>query len=141
MRTSDVAKILENIQDPNQKRQLENILTGKIVKRIRCMSSKCKGRIIGEVYTNGKINPTIQKDGLMYLRATRQRLDGFLGFQCWCGNDSRLCLAEKGVQGIEQNAITKTDLEEVWSRLQKKPVDYPIIAGKQSVDNFLIEQL
>lgn len=141
MRNSDVLKILDNIKNPSQKRQLQEILTGKIVQRIRCMSSTCNGRIVGIVYSNGDIKPTIEEDGRMFLRATRTRLDGYLGFQCWCGNDSRLCDAEKGVSGIENNAVTKADLETVYERLQKRPVAYPINNGSQRIDNFLIEQI
>jgi hypothetical protein len=31
------------------------------------------------------------------LRATRKRLDGHMGYECSCGNDSRLGSAEQGI--------------------------------------------
>ena len=138
----DTMKLLDNIKDPVQRGMIQNILMNNVVKVIRCMSSSCKGRIIGNIYSDGKIAPTVDsKDGLMYMRAYRQRLDGFLGFQCWCGNDSRLCKAEIGVSGIENNAPQKSDLEQVFNRLQNKPVYYPEKDGRQDIDNFRIENI
>jgi len=138
----DITKLLNNIKDPGQRMQIQNILTGNIVKVVRCMSKSCNGRIVANVYASGKIEPVFdEEDGKMYLRASRNRLDGYLGFQCWCGNDSRLCDAEIGVSGIENNAPQKSDLETVWNRLQKRPVNYPERDGKQDIDNFRIETI
>jgi hypothetical protein len=37
------------------------------------------------------------EDGLMYLRSSRRRTDGELGFECWCGADSRIAPNEDGI--------------------------------------------
>lgn len=134
-------EILDNIKDERQRQQVKNILQSNVTHFVKCMSDKCKGRIVAEIDNNGKINPTVDKDGKMYLRAIRPRLDGYYGFQCWCGNDSRLCTAEKGVKGIEHNSVTKNDIEQVYKGLQKKPVSYPEKNGIQDIDNFRIEKI
>ena len=141
MENADISKILENISNKQHKGMVYNILTHKVSKVVKCRSSSCKGRIIAQIYENGSIIPVVNNKGMMFLLATRERLDGHLGFQCRCGNDSRLCEAEKGISGIENNAIQKSDIEEVWERLQKKPVNYPIKGKKQIVDKFLIEKI
>lgn len=140
MNNEQIKKILNRFPD-KQRQDVENILYGKIVKQVKCLSKKCKGRIIAYIYSNGKIREIGDEKGLIYLRASRRRLDGELGFQCWCGNDSRLCEAEKGNKGIENNAVQKSDLHEVFAKLEKNPKQYPPINGKQEVDKFLIEDI
>ena len=137
---SDLRKILDNIPDKGQRDIVANILTGQITKVVKCMSKECDGRIIAHIYMNGDIRPT-HSDGVMFMRASRNRLDGQIGFQCWCGNDSRLCEAEIGVEGIESGAVQKSDIETVWSRLQGKPAVYPEVAGAKLVDGFSIEDI
>lgn len=133
-------EILNSIPDPAQRKAIADILKGKIIKRVKCLSDKCDGRVIAHIYDDGRITATIDS-GRMYLAASRKRLDGYIGFQCLCGNDSRLAEHEMGVEGIEMNAITKDDVEKVWDKLQSQPANYPIIKGKQIVDNFLIEEI
>lgn len=152
---SSVRQILDNIPDTKQRDLIANILSGKIVKEVRCLNDKpwyknengkrikikpCNGRLIAHIYSDGKIRMAAS-EGKAWLRAIRYRLDGSLGFECWCGNDSRLCEAEKGVTGIEQNTVTKEDIEEVWDNLQKKPANYPISKGKQVIDGFEIREI
>lgn len=136
-----IQKLLENISDPKQKILLENIAYGKIIKQIKCMSKECKGRIVAYIYNNGDIRGATNEIGEMHLRAIRHRLDGYLGFECWCGNDSRLCKEEKGVAGIENNTIQASDIELVAERIFKTNPQYPIRDKKQLIDNFLIEEL
>ena len=141
MAQQNIADFLKTIKDPKQRAQIQSILQSDVVKVVKCMSKKCKGRIVAHVMSDGTIKPITDDKGFMHLRAIRPRLDGFYGFQCWCGNDSRLCEAEKGVKGIEHNAPQKKDLEEVWNRLQKEPASYPEVNGVQDIDNFRIEKI
>lgn len=100
----------------------------------------CNGRVIAHVYDNGKIRMAAS-DGKAWLRATRHRLDGHLGFQCWCGNDSRLSDAEKGVEAIEHNAIDKAAIEQVYENLKTMKKEYPVEGKRQVIDGFAIEEL
>jgi len=142
MRPEKAKKILETIKDPKQRKTVEGILYGIIVKNVRCMSKACKGRIVAHIYNDGSIKATTEKNKrgelLMFLRAFRHRLDGYLGFECWCGNDSRLCEAEKGVVG---RTVDKAGLEKVHDRLQRKPANYVEKNGKILIDKFLIEKI
>ena len=104
------------------------------------MSKTCKGRVIGHVYKDGSIRPTSDGDE-MYMRAYRNRLDGFLGFQCWCGNDSRLSPQEAEVPGMSTASPSKSDLERVWGNVAKKPSNYPTADGRQEVDGFRLEEV
>lgn len=140
MRTPELKKILANIPDSKQRKTIAEILTGKIEKNVRCNSDECKGRIVAYIHDNGKIEPTTDK-GVMWLLAYRHRLDGYLGFQCACGNDSRLSDQEKGIDGIENNSVTKKDIEQVWENLNLKPISYPNKNRKQLIDNFLLEEI
>lgn len=134
-----LSQMLGAITDPTMKTHINRIINTEVKKNIRCTSKKCKGAIIGTIDQNGNITPTFV-NGKMHMRSHRKRLDGGLGFQCWCGNDSRLATEEKGVRGIEQNAVTKDDLAQVWSNLGGKLKEYAIKNGKQDIDGFIIEE-
>lgn len=126
---------------PTLRRQVVDSLQGNIEFEIYCKSKTCKNRLLGYILDTKKFRPVTEKDGKMYCRAIRYRLDGAIGFQCWCGNDSRLSEQEKGVGGIENNAVTSNDLNEVYARLQKKPANYPTSKGIQLVDGFAIKEV
>lgn len=134
-----INKILNNLPEDHRK-VVAGILKGKITKRIICLSKSCKGRIVGFIEENGIVR-TLPSEGKIWLRASRHRLDGFMGFQCWCGNDSRLAAQEKGNVGIEMNTVTKEDLAEVFDKVTKFPSNYVTINGQQIVDNFCIEDV
>ena len=134
-----VEQLLNNIDDPKLKERLEDIVKGRYTHVIKCQSKKCKGRIMGHLNKQGEVVPYTNKVGKMYLRASRKRLDGYMGFECWCGNDSRLAEHEKGI--ITAAMPKKTDLEKVWDRLQSKPTNYKEKNGKINIDNFLIETI
>lgn len=136
----NIKGILNNLPAGKQRDIIANIISGRIVKQVKCQSRICGGRIIAHIYNDGRVEANIVKD-VMWLFAHRQRLDGSLGFQCRCGNDSRLCEAEVGVSGIEHNNVTQKDLNEVWDRLQKKPASYKTEGRKTYVDNFIIEEI
>lgn len=67
---SSVRQILDNIPDTKQRDLIANILSGKIVKEVRCLNDKpwyknengkrikikpCNGRLIAHIYSDGKI--------------------------------------------------------------------------------------
>ena len=141
MRRSDATKILDNIHDLKQRSVVANILDAKFTHNIRCLSKKCKGRIIGHLDTKGKVIPTTDNKGRMFMRASRNRLDGFFGFECGCGNDSRIAEAERGVPGFINALPTKENIERVWGRLKVKPAVFIEHNGKQEIDKFLIEKI
>lgn len=153
---SAVREILKNIPDRKQRDQMANILTGKIVKNVRCLGKKpwsnrndkgilvqhkpCDGRIIAHVYSDGKIR-LAASDGKAWLRSFVHRLDGATGFECWCGNDSRLSVQELEVVKRRGTSATKEYIEDVANNVMKKPSNYPIKNGVQIVDGFAIEEI
>lgn len=131
--------MLRAIPDTRLRSELSNIVNGTIVKEIYCQSKVCKNRLIGYIYEDGRVQMVTDEDGKSYLRSSRHRLDGFMGFECWCGNDSRLSLQEQG--HIGQGAPSKSELEKVWNNLSNKPSKYPIIKGQQKIDGFLVKEI
>jgi hypothetical protein len=138
-----INKMISQVSDPTLRNQLASIATGKIVKQIRCLSKTCQGKIIGYMYDDGRIEEvtTFNKKGELVsgLLGSRPRLDGQLGIQCACMNDSRLAESEDGI--ITDRAPTKDDLDKVASNLQKKPTHYLEKSGTIEVDNFIIEKV
>lgn len=64
---------------------------------IHCMSKKCNGKLVGEIYENAR-SPYVlmvetKESGVA---RNRKRLDGQWGFKCKCGNDSILAKEEVG---------------------------------------------
>lgn len=135
---NQVEKLLNNIQDKNLLKQIKNVLSEDYVKKIKCMSATCKGRLLGYINANGKVTAAVNNKGEMYLRSSRQRLDGYMGFECWCGNDSRLAEQEKGIVG---QFIDKNILKKVAEKLERKPAKYTKTGKKLLIDNFLIEDI
>jgi len=115
---------------------------GEVKTEVKSVQTRvgCNNRLIAYIYTDGKVR-LAASEGKAWLRAHRNRLDGYLGFQCWCGNDSRLCAQEKGVTGMERNAVTKDDLAQVYKNLEKNPAKYKEKNNKLVVDGFLIERI
>lgn len=132
-------KELLGLLDPAQRKMVTEIFDRKVRKVVKCMSKKCKGRTIALIYLDRQGGEHIAASGEvgnkkdpMRLLAYRKRLDGKYGFQCSCGNDSRLCEAEMGVSGIENGNPTAKDIEQVAQNLQTK---------KSKKDKFLIEKI
>lgn len=133
-----IQEMFRAIPDPKMRQQLSNIMTSKMVKSVHCTSKKCKGKVIAHITDNNSVQE-VTKNGLTFLRAWRNRLDGFLGFECWCGADSRLSAQEQGHIGA--NAPSKSDLEKVWNNVNDKPSDYPVKRGEQNIDGFVIKEI
>lgn len=135
---AQLSELFNKIPDANLKRQLENIVSGRIVKQVYCNSKTCKGRHIANIMDNGQIH-ALTENGKMYMRSSRHRLDGFMGFECWCGNDSRLAEQEKGE--ISAGAPDKATLERVWEKVTGNPSKYRAVKGEQLIDGFTIKEI
>lgn len=144
-----IKDMLGNIQDPKMREVYGSIISGKIIARIRCLSDRCKGRVIAFMDDSGKVDeaePKIDAKGKygLYssgLEGTRLRLDGHLGFRCYCGNTSILCQEEKGI--ITPARPSQDDLLKVAQRLglRKNKVMYTPKDGKLEIDGFVIEEV
>lgn len=99
----------------------------------------CKGKVIAHLMDDGTVQAVTDLAGQTFLRSWRNRLDGHLGFECWCGADTRLSAQEKGHIGA--NAPSKSELEKVWENVSKKPSNYPVIKGEQNIDGFVIKEI
>lgn len=125
--------------DPSSRGLLKSIIQEDVSSQILCDSETCKGRHVGDIYTNGRVVATEDKDGKMWLRSSRKRFDGFMGFECWCGNDSRLAEQERGIIG--KAAPSKSHLEKVWENIQAKPPQYKKTKGATTIDGFRIKEV
>ena len=93
-----VKDMLGNIKDPKLRGVYGSIISGKIVAQVHCLSDHCKGRVIAFIDETGKVgetDPEVSPEGAngLYssgLEGSRQRLDGQMGFRCYCGNSSIL---------------------------------------------------
>jgi hypothetical protein len=141
--------LIERLPPGRQRKEIENILRGVIVSQVRCMSKQCNGRIIANIYRNGKVEMTLFDDGeggeIGFLFASRNRLDGFMGFECRCGNDSRLCKQEQGHVHHSPTtggaALSKQKLEDIGRTIQDNPSDYQKVQGCVEIDGFVIEDV
>lgn len=179
-RNKAIEEILKNA-DPQSRKVMANILNGKIVANIFCLSEDikakrevpvldekdqpvlyksgekqgqpktkteefieregCKGRHIGVIYDNGRAEPVRADDGNYYLRSTRQRLDGVVGCECWCGQDSRIAVQEAGELRFDGQPPSKQGLETIFKNIQKNPTVVEIKNGRTEIDGFAFEEV
>jgi hypothetical protein len=103
----------------------------------------CKGRQIGVIYQTAdggtRVEPIKADDGNYYLRSTRKRLDGVMGCECWCGQDSRISKQEAGHIDFTGNAPTKEGLEAIFTNIQKNPTPVEEVDGRAFIDGFAFE--
>lgn len=86
----------------------------------------CKGRTIAYIGRNGKVTETEPVAGnagpngiyTSGLEGSRMRLDGTLGFRCYCGQNSILLEEEQGI--ITNLLPSESDLNEIALRLSKR---------------------
>lgn len=175
-----IEEMLKNA-DPQSRKVMANILTGKIVANIYCLSEDiiqkiespvldeegrtvlyksgekkgqkktkledvvtrkgCAGRLIGQIYDNGRAEPVRADDGNYYLRSTRKRLDGAVGCECWCGQDSRISAQEAGDLKFDGQPPTKQGLESIFKKIEKNPTVIEIKNGRTEIDGFAFEEL
>lgn len=117
------------------KTERKNILTRK----------GCKGRVIAFIDENGKVSetePELSPEGAygIYssgLEGSRARLDGQLGFRCYCGNNSILCEEEKGI--ISPALPSTEDLQKIADRLSRRKINlYKPKNGETNIDGFTV---
>ena len=134
-------KMVDQVHDQKVKEYLSKKIHNKISKQIYCLSSVCKGRMIGYVDNKGvpEADELRDKEGILIsgLLAIRERLDGNLGVQCACRRDSRLAKAEKKI--ISDVPPSKEDLNRVYENLTKYPTKIVDKGDKIQIDGFLIE--
>lgn len=137
--------LLSNISDLKQRKQLEAILRGSVIKQLYCLDPRhphgSKDPIANQ-YKNGRFeilySPNELGEDVAWLRAWRQRLDGFTGFECWCGNDSRIASQE---QGIVTDTVSKEGIEQIAQIMSVNPASYPVVNGEQEIDGFLLKDV
>lgn len=131
------------------RRNLSHIVSGAITHQVACMGD-CQGEVIAYIYSDGvdprgmpqfRVEPIVNADDIMKLRASRKRLDGQLGFQCWCGNDSRIASQEAGSIKHDGLPPDRDGLEEIYRQLQANPAIYAEVDGVKEVDGFSIERV
>lgn len=184
-----IEEMLKNA-DPQSRKVMANILTGKVIAKVFCLSEDikatreievidkegapvvyktgknkgnpkttteeyiqregCKGRQIGVIYDAGRdtagnvvtrAESVADKDGNHWLRSTRMRLDGAMGVECWCGNDSRISAQEAGDLKFDGQPPSKEGLESIFKRIQKNPTVVEIKNGRTVVDGFAFEEI
>lgn len=137
--------LLNSIPDPKQRKIISDIATGKVVKQIICTKggkeSHPKNAVIGYIYSSGRIEGAQNSKGEMMLRSSRDRFDGNKGFECWCGNDTRI--AEVEAEDIDKrgNPPTRNGLENILKKLNMKKEAYPVKDGAQNIDGFIIQEV
>lgn len=121
-----VKDMLKNIPDPKLREQYGRMIAGDIIAVVKCLSETCAGRVIANVSADGRVTevaPLEDADGAYGryssgLEGSRMRLDGTLGFRCYCGNNSILLEEEKGV--ITASPPSEQDLNTIALRLSKR---------------------
>jgi len=121
----------------------------KMVKQTILSREGCKGRVIAYIDDQGRVDETepVLNDNENFtgqyksgLEGSRMRIDGQMGFRCYCGNSSVLCEEEKGV--ISPARPSAADIEKVLTRLSKRTDNlYAPKNGKTEIDGFVIEEL
>lgn len=142
-----VEDMLANITDPKLRDAYGEIINGKTTHFVHCNSVACGGRVIAYINADGLVRetkPVLSDDALkgVYssgLEGSRQRLDGHLGFRCYCGNNSILADEEKGI--IDANVPSKQDLYRVADRLSRRTrIALPTV-GDITIDGFTKEKI
>lgn len=147
MVTDLVNEMLKHIPDPGLRDYYAKIANGQFTHQVCCHSKSCKGRVIGRkmALDNNRYSwvddDLVGEDGrpVSGLASSRQRFDGKEGFRCWCGNDSILAKAEKGIIG--GNPPTAEDLQKIATRLGPDLMTQPVQNGKVKVDGFTVEEI
>lgn len=136
-----IRKMIDQVDNPEVRKTLENIIGGKIVKQVRCLSDDCNGKVVAHIYHDGQIIevPTYNKKKELISGAltSRARFDGQLGFKCACGNTSILAEGERGI--ISGRTPTKDDLNQIYLNMEKKKPEYQEVDGTKEVDGFAID--
>lgn len=100
-----------------------------------------KGAVIALIMNDGSVFPTKDENGVMHLRSSRKRTDGEYGFECWCGQDSRIAPNELGILKADGSQPTREDIFNMAENLRKQPPKYATINGERDVDGFVIRKV
>lgn len=69
--------------------------------------------------------------------SSRQRFDKTWGFQCSCGNDSRLANAERGI--LAAAPPTMAEMLKIKANFKAKPTKFETVGNKVICDGFIME--
>lgn len=136
-----VKDILEKLPR-SQRKQIVDSLTGKNTHKVYCASKHNK--FVGYLQNvNGetRFDATELDNGRPIIIAWRPRLDGQIGFQCQCGNDSRIAKEEEGEFDYKGNLPTRAGFERIFEKLKVNPNKYPEKDGITIVDGFRLEKI
>lgn len=136
-----ILQMIDKVDDPKIKNVLNNVVNGRIVTQIRCLSEVCKGKVIGHIYHDGQVIEvsSMNDNGVVSgVLSSRKRFDGYMGFRCACMNNSILCEAEDGI--IADRVPTKDDLAEIAESLKRNPPKYFEKNNAIEIDGFIMEK-
>lgn len=141
VQNSTIQQIIDNMPAA-QRREVLTTLKGTVTQQVVCLSKICKGRVIANIikFNNNKvqIRAVVDKKGNTWCKVHRFRFDGFLGFKCACGNDSRLAKEEEGVFDYKGTIPDQVGMQKVFDRVSKNQPKYEIINGSQEIDGFAL---
>lgn len=123
------------LKSGSQKGQPKLSIEKKLIKK------GTNGRVIAHIMSDGQVIATKDENGFMWLRASRRRTDGELGFECWCGQDTRIALNEYGIIKADGSQPSRDDLLELANKLEHNPPKYATINGERDIDGFIIRKV
>lgn len=140
--TSELNRLLAKLPVKDRK-QYASIIQGKVSHNVYCdkgsKDTHKKGELIGRIYVDGTVRGEKDAEGQMFLKSSRTRTDGSLGFECWCGNDSRRSPEEMDVFDDGGNAPDQEELVALFKKVGGKGTSVKEITNKAKIDGFTIE--
>jgi len=113
----------------------------KTTKEHTLVKEGTNGRVIAHVMNDGQVVALHDENGFMWLRASRRRTDGELGFECWCGQDTRIAPNEDGIIKADGSQPSREDLMQLASNHEQNPPKYATINGERNVDGFILRKV
>lgn len=107
----------------------------------RLLQEGTNGRVIAHIMTDGQVIAVKDENDFMWLRASRRRTDGELGFECWCGQDTRIAPNEDGIIKADGSQPSRDDLMQLAHNLEQNPPKYATINGERNVDGFILRKV
>lgn len=105
------------------------------------VNSGTNGRVIAQVMTDGQVIAVKDENDFMWLRSSRRRTDGEIGFECWCGQDTRIAPNEDGILKADGSQPSKDDIMQMAANLEQNPPKYATINGERDVDGFILRKV
>jgi len=113
----------------------------KTHKESQLVQEGTNGRVIAQIMSDGQVIALKDENGFMWLRASRRRTDGELGFECWCGQDTRIAPNEDGIIKADGSQPSREDLMQLATNLEQNPPKYATINGERNVDGFILRKV